>query len=309
MKAEEITNLILAELEKGVIPWRKPWTISGLAPTSLQTGKPYRGINALLLSLEAHAKGYDSHLWITYKQAQAMGGNIAKGSKGTRVVFWKKLEGKLSPEQLEGAKEGELTLPKNSGVMMMKSFTVFHFSQTEGLELPAKYAPKPRLWDDSEAIGKLWEGYANAPELVHAAQGQAFYTPSADRITLPPKEAFPTLRDYAETLFHEATHSTGHASRLDRFSKGEEKPAPFGSDRYAREELIAEIGACMLMSHAGIEPDQANAAAYCGSWLKVLGDDKRLIITAAQRAAKAFDHIVGKPAEENQEQEQAEAAA
>jgi antirestriction protein ArdC len=292
MRAEDITARIIAQLEKGVIPWRKPWSIAGHGPTSLQTGKPYRGINALLLSLYAAEGGFDSHLWITYKQAQALGGNDRKGEKGFPVVFWRKVEG-------EDRKTGE-----ERSFMLMRHFTVFHVSQCDGITIPDRFAPKPRAWSDSEALDRIAAGYVGGPAIPYATQddayylpADAYYLPAQDRIILPPRDAFPTLAGYAETLLHEMTHSTGHASRLGRFSE-EEGPSHFGSPNYAREELVAEIGAMMMMGEAGIEPDLAQGAAYIGGWLRALENDSRLIITAAQRAAKATALILGKDGEE-----------
>ena len=278
--AQEITDLVVAQLEQGVAPWRRPWSVNGLEPTSLQTGKTYRGINALLLSMFLNAGGYDRNLWVTYRQAEALGGNVRKGERGYPVVFWKKVQG----DDVEGEKVGK-------SFMIMKSFTVFNVAQCESLTLPEKYATPAFTWEgNDESVQAILAGYTDAPKLKHKAQAQAFYVPGTDTVTMPPREAFPTVEDYAETLFHEMTHSTGHKSRLDRFTDTDE-PAVFGSESYAREELVAELGAMMLLSRAGLQADVTNNAAYIGGWLKRLQDDKRLIIQAAQRADKAVAWI------------------
>lgn len=280
--AQEVTDRIVAELAKGIVPWRKPWTVKGLFPTSLQTGKAYRGINALLLSFEAQVKGYGQNLWATYKQANALGGSVKKGEKGTHVVFWR-----ITPDTVDAS--GEIT---QKGFPMLREFVVFNVAQCENLTIPPRFEAPVRTWSDSEALDRIVAGYANAPAIKHAASEGAFYVPATDSITLPPKDSFGSLTGYADTLLHELTHSTGHASRLNRFDDNNQ-PARFGSPVYAKEELVAEIGSMMLMGHAGLEPDTENTAAYIGSWLKALQNDKRLIISAAQQASKAVALITG----------------
>jgi len=285
--AQEVTDRIMAALESGIVPWRRPWAVEGLVPTSLQTGKPYQGINVMLLSLHMMTNPeYTQNLWVTYKQAQALGGNVRKGEKSVGVMFWSK----VTPKDKDNTNAKDF--------MMARGFNVFNVAQCENLEIPEKYTVKREMqWTPSEGLERIADSYAGAPPISHQAQGRAYYDPIADSITMPPREAFDTLSGYAETLLHELTHSTGHASRLDRF-KGDDKPHGFGSRPYAREELVAEIGAMMLMSHAGIEPEIDNGAAYIASWLKALDGDKSLVITAAARAQKAVNHILGSSSSE-----------
>lgn len=282
--AESVTALVIKQLEEGTIPWRKPWNTNGLVPTSLQSGKPYRGINHLILQMMMQMHGYERNLWVTYKQAQALGGNVSKGEKGTEVILWKPLE--VKDKNDPDAKKK---------VLMMKSFHVWNVAQCENLTIPEKYNTESN-WVGHTAE-EIWAGYENAPSLTHEVQGRAFYSPTLDSITLPPKSAFPTEADYAETLFHEMTHSTGHKDRLNRFTDTE-KPKAFGDDKYAREELVAEIGAMMLLSHAGLHVDTDNSAAYIKSWISALNNDHNLIIQASQRASKAFDWITNSKKEE-----------
>ena len=282
--AESVTALVIKQLEEGTIPWRKPWNVNGLVPTSLQSGKPYRGINHLILSIMMQMHGYERNLWVTYKQAQALGGNVSKGQKGTEVILWKPLEVK-DPLDPDAKKK----------VLMMKSFHVWNVAQCENLTIPEKFLPNGE-WTGTTAES-VFAGYVNGPSLSHTPQARAFYSPALDAINLPPKEAFANESDYAETLFHEMTHSTGHESRLNRFTD-KEQPSHFGTDPYAREELVAEIGAMMLLSHAGLTVDHANSAAYIKSWINVLNNDHNLIIQASQRASKAVDMILGTTKEE-----------
>lgn len=283
--AQLITDTVIAELEKGRIPWRRSWSVNGLVPTSLQSGKAYRGINALMLTIYASVYGYERNLWVTYKQAQALGGNVRKGEHAVEVVLWKKVSGKTDEEG------------KARDFMLMKSFPVFNIAQCDGLTIPEKFSVPSFTWSENDAVQAIVNGYKNPPVIEHKAQGRAYYTPATDRLTMPPKSAFPTAAEYAETLFHELVHSTGHDSRLKRFSENEQ-PAMFGSEPYAREELVAELGAMMLLTAAGLEPDTTNSAAYIGGWLTKLADDKNLIVQAAQRASKAVEYITGPTAEE-----------
>lgn len=282
--AQEVTDKIIQHLEQGVAPWRKPWNVGGLMPTSASSGKPYRGINSLLLSLEAEVCGYSSNVWTTYKQAEAMGGSVKQGERGTVVIFFKMLK-------VEDKKKNDGSL---KAIPLMRHFYVFNIDQTEGCTLPVGIQPKQPLVADAEilsVIDEVWQGYKDRPTLSHGG-AQAYYDPAADRIQVPPIASFITTEAYCETLFHESIHSTGHKNRLDRFEK-DGVPSVFGSENYAKEELVAELGAVMLMSSVGVTPPTANSAAYIKGWLRALKDDKNLLISAAQKAQKAVDLILG----------------
>lgn len=270
-----VTDRIIEALEAGVVPWQKPWTPGYTAPTSLVTGKNYRGINNLILSIVADMEGYDTGLWGTFKQFQAMGGSVNKGEKGTPVVLWKPIE-KLS-------NEGD---PET--FMLMRYFTVFNIAQTD-VEVPAKYIveakPVPVLEGLQEALS-----YPGGPEIRHQAGDRAYYSPTSDVITLPELNQFDSGVRFAATVLHEITHSTGHESRLNR-SMGN----IFGCESYAQEELVAEIGAAMLATQLGIEVEWDQTASYVSSWLKALKDDRKLIIQAAQKAQKAVDLVLPTP--------------
>ena len=247
-------------------------------PTSLGSMKPYQGINSLWLSIIGDMKGFESPYWTTYNNAKKLGGNVRKGEKSTMVTYYQKAVGK--------PKEGE---EKGRAFMIMKSYNVFNVSQCEGLTV---VMPERKEITIGEGVKRVLESY-NEVEITHKVTPQAFYTPSLDTITLPPLGAFHNESAYAETLFHELTHSTGHESRLNRFKEEKDQPRGFGSEVYAREELVAEIGASMLASMVGMEIDFGNVSAYIGSWLKALKDDRNLIIQASQRASKAVNYILG----------------
>ena len=277
-QAERVTDAIIAALEAGTPPWHKPWT-GQYGPTSLATGKPYRGINYLVLSWLGMA--YDQPLWGTYKQAQALGGQVRKGEKSTPVILWKPME------KVDASGETQK-------FMMMRTFNVFNVAQMDGITMPDKFTvtrdPVPVLDGVHEALN-----YPDGPSVRHHAGDRAYYVPSVDQITLPLLEQFVSAEAYAATALHEAVHSTGHKSRLDRLEDGR-----FGCESYAKEELVAEIGAAMLADHLGINVEWQQHAAYCKSWLKVLNDDRSLIIKAAQQAQKAFDRIIGTATEQEQ---------
>ena len=275
-----ITDAILEALDRGVVPWRKPWVVDGLAPTSLATGKAYRGINAFLLGLQDRPSPY----WLTYKQAKKLGGCVRKGEKGSSVVFWKWLE----KEEKDGRKK---TFP------IMRRFVVFNASQVDGLPEGAIPEP-PEMPDNFDPIAEgdsILDGYFEREKGLSVATGggSAYYVPSRDHIQLPNPSAFLGTAEYYSTAFHEAAHSTGAAHRLNR--KAFQSVNRFGSHEYSQEELVAEMSAAFLMGSAGIASDEAfeNSVAYIAGWRKKISEDKKLVITAAQQAQKAADRITG----------------
>lgn len=271
---EIVTENILACLEAGTAPWRKPWSAAGIDyPTSLSTGKAYRGINVLILDSVAIRHGYAHNLWATFNQVKAMGGKVTKGEKATPIVLWKPCES----EDADGNKKT---------FMLMRYFNVFNIAQTD-LEVPAKYLVERTPVSVADGVLAALN-YPGGPNVTYRHQDRAFYQPLTDTITLPVLEQFESASAFAETALHEAAHSTGHSSRLARLEDG----ARFGCDSYAQEELVAEIGAAMIASRIGIEVEWSQHAAYCASWLKVLKDDRSLIVSAAQAAQKAADVVL-----------------
>ncbi len=267
----EVTNRIIDQLESGVIPWQKPWIASGNA-ISRATGKPYSLLNQMILG-----RGGE---YLTFAQCQKERGKVKKGEKSQMVVFWKFIE-----------QEDEETHEKKQ-VPFLRYYNVFHIDQCEGLT--AKHMPElPATANPDETAENMIAAYAqrSGVTIQHQEGDRAFYSPASDSITLPLLAQFAETAEYYSTAFHELTHSTGHASRLDRLSK----TAYFGSEAYSKEELIAEIGAAALVNHAGLETANSfrNSAAYVQNWLKVLRDDKRFIVSAAGKAEKAVSMILG----------------
>jgi antirestriction protein ArdC len=280
----EVTAKVLEALEGGTIPWEKPWRTAGLLPTSATTGKVYRGINVWLLSMESAIAGYDSPYWLTYNQAKALGGNVRKGEKGTLVVLWKRIKVTDKDAEEEGAKKT---------IAMLRHYTVFNLNQTENVTLPPRFdLPEFEPVEPGDAVEAVLAGYTDGPTITHRTGISAHYTPDTDEVTLPALDQFNDEVGYSSTLLHELTHSTGHASRLNRFERNGE-PQHFGSERYAREELVAEMGAAMVAALAGTDHRIEQSAAYVENWLGALKDDKSLVITAAQQAQRAVDRILG----------------
>jgi antirestriction protein ArdC len=268
---EIITNQILAELEKGEVPWRKPWHT--LPPANLITKKPYRGINVFLLAFA----GYGSQFWLTFNQAKQLGGNVRKGEHGTKIVFWK-------CNHYETETEDGGTEERKSA--FLRYYTVFNLEQTEGLSALLTLPPAFPI----ESAEEIVKGMPNPPAFQQDAR--AAYIPSQDVVTMPSRTAFHSQAEYYSTLFHELTHATGHAKRLARDAF--DTPKQFASESYSKEELIAEMGSAMLCGVAGIEQKTlANSAAYLKSWIARLKADSKLVIAAASAAQKAADYIRG----------------
>ena len=268
-----ITNRIIELLKAGTIPWRKPWTVAGL-PQNLISKRPYRGINVMLLN----SMGFEQNLFLTWKQIQTMHASVKRGEKGTVVIFQKMVDGK---------KDGE---PTGKKISMLRYYKVFNIAQCT--DIPNSYLPKINetrnepIWE----CERILEHMEDCPVIQHGGD-EAYYAPAEDYINMPSINLFENIDAYYGTLFHEIIHSTGHQKRLSR-KEVYENPA-FGTEPYSLEELVAEMGACYLKSHAGLSIEKLkNSAAYIQSWLKVLEGDSRLVIYAASRAQRAVEYIL-----------------
>jgi antirestriction protein ArdC len=271
----KITDKIIAALEQGVVPWNKPWrSVNGNGPTSLQTGREYRGINVWLLSIEAQMRGYTSPYWVTFKQAKERGGTVRKGEKSTEVVLWKPFKKTI---EVDGKDE-------EKSFLMMRTFNVFNVDQCDGIEVP-KSEPLPER-DPIEACEQIVLGYYG-PTIKHGGN-RAYYSPALDYIQMPQRNQFTSSEAYYGTLFHELAHSTGHEDRLNRTFGGS-----FGTETYSKEELVAEMAASFLRGEAGIDLDIEQSASYISSWLSKLKDDRKMVVQAAAAAQKASDLILG----------------
>jgi antirestriction protein ArdC len=278
-----VTDKIVAMLEKGTIPWRKVWkTEAGRVqmPMNLVSKRPYRGINVWMLA----AAGYQSPYWVSYKQAMKLGGNVRAGEQSTLAVFWKR-------DEIEDKKTGE-----TKRVFLLRYYRVFNVEQCDGLEkhLPKVEKPKGKVkkFNPIAEADKIVEGMPKRPKIEHNGSA-ACYSPMFDRVKMPVKESFDNPQGYYATLFHELAHSTGHESREGRFAGLKEDAKQFGSEPYAKEELIAEMGAAFLCAISGIDNATVdNSAAYIKGWLKALKDDHKLVVHAAAAAHRAADFIL-----------------
>ncbi|TSE04708.1 DUF1738 domain-containing protein [Mesorhizobium intechi] len=283
---QEITDRIIAELERGTVPWVKPWGSAkadlGL-PSNAATGRRYSGINILILWGAVIERSYPGQNWLTFRQALSLGGNVRKGERGTTIVHADRFVPK--GEQERARTDGD----EPQAVPYLKRFTVFNVAQCDGLpeHLYRKAEPLPERQIVPQAEGLIRASGAD----FRIGGDRAFYMPGTDTIQVPPQPAFFQQIDYYRTCFHELGHWTGHPARLARDLSG-----AFGSKTYAREELVAEITAAFVCSTLGIEPTVRHAD-YIGTWLKVLREDNRAIFRAASLASKAADFLLGFNAE------------
>jgi len=302
----QITAAIIAELEKGVMPWSKPWAGSGgpVMPRR-HTGARYRGINILILWGAAEAAGYRSPHWMTFKQALEYGACVRKGERSTQIVFANRVT------KTETNDSGE-NVERNFS--FLKSYSVFNAEQID--RLPARFtvpspAPVPAPVEGSGPID--WPAYATSTawfdaipaEVIHRGE-RAVYIPSLDRIELPPRDAFFSAAGYFSTRAHESLHWTKAESRLAR----DFGAARFGDEGYAMEELTAELGAAFTMAEIGHQPAiREDHAPYIAVWLKILKRDGKAILTAAAKASDALDYLAQfQPNDETDELAESEAA-
>lgn len=278
-----ITNQILADLANGITTWTKPWTVGHAAgPVSRplrHSFEPYSGINTLVLWGKAVECSYGAPIWMTFRQALELGGAVRKGETGTMVVYANRL---TRQETNDKGEDIERSIP------FLKAYTVFNVEQIEGL--PDRFRAAPPILPESERIARA-EAFltATGAQVLHGGD-MACYELVADRIRLPVFGAFQSAHDYYATRGHETVHWTCHPSRLDR-DLGRKA---FGDEGYAREELVAELGAAFLCAELGVDlRPRADHAAYIGHWLSVLTGDKRAIFTAASHAQKAVDYLKG----------------
>jgi antirestriction protein ArdC len=280
-----VTEKIINLLESGVVPWRRPWTSTGL-PRNLVSKKPYRGVNFFLLS----ASKYVSPFWLTIRQANELGGHVRKGEESTVVVFWKVDDAKQNTEDLDN----EQTDGKTRRRFLLRYYRVFNLEQCELPQTVLDKLPKIETHehDPIERAERIIADMPNRPEIQYTGS-KAFYSSLTDRITLPPRELFSSSEEFYATALHETVHSSGSEKRLAR--EGICEAAPFGSPVYSKEELIAEFGAAYLCAEAEISNEVIhNQASYVAGWLKKLRDDRKLLIHAAAQAQRAADYILNR---------------
>lgn len=275
---ELVTNRIIEQLENNIVPWEKPWggTLDGAF--NRVSKKPYSILNQMLLKYGGE--------YASFKQWKDLGGHIRKGEKSEIVVFWKMYPIK---EKQDDGTEIIKTIP------LLKYINVFHISQVDGVE-----PLKQKVTHDIEPIDKaekILNDYWNRENITieHVKGDKAFYSPMFDKIQLPLFEQFKQSEEYYSTAFHESVHSTMKTSRCNRQEDRKVKVVSFGSEEYSKEELVAEVGSAQLMNIVGIETTKSfrNSTAYIQSWLKVLRNDNKFIVSASSKAEKAVNYILG----------------
>ena len=274
----EVTNRIVAALEAGVTPWIRPWTVDfDPVPINAVSRRTYRGINAMLLTLEAQTCGYRRNAWLTYRQAKELGAQVRAGESGTTVVFYKlhELPHLATVEQIEDGKKPRI-------ISFLRWFTVFNVSQVEGLPERLKEKEAMVAWDALEAAETILR---ESRARFEYGGVDAYYSPADDRIQLPARACFADAAAFYNVALHELVHWSGHPGRLSR-NLGHR----FGEAAYAMEELVAEVGSAFLCASCYLEA-RLRHASYIGSWLEVLKGDKRAVFAAAAKAQQAMDFI------------------
>jgi len=275
---QEFADRIVAELEKGVKPWVRPWDPEKAggpqAPINPVTGKRYHGINVLILGMDMRAFQSGDPRWMTYQQAHEKHWQVRKGEKATTIFFSKPYE-----VEDENEDDGKKT------IRVLKHYAVFHASQIDGI--PAYNPPgmEDAPWTRPEASDIIIK---NSGAVIRFGGERAFYSPSTDHIQLPPEHSFRGPPEFAATAIHELAHWSGAKSRLDR-----DMNHRFGSAAYAMEELRAEISSAFIASELGIPTDIPQHASYIADWIKPLRDDRREIFRAAADAQKIADMLLG----------------
>ena len=290
---EIVTDRILDQMSKGVIPWQRPWHGVMDGAISYMTGRPYSLLNQMLLGRPGE--------YLTFNQIHDLGGHIKKGAKAGMVTFVKTCL-KNRGESPSIPDDDDESTPEVERYRMLRFYNVFHIEDTEGIKSRIKEVKRPAV-NPIEAAEDIVNGYVSRTSLKLSvrASNKAYYSPTLDEVVVPLLEQYDAPEEYYSTLFHELTHSTGHKTRLDR---EEGMHNMFGDHLYSKEELVAEIGAAMLCDRAGIESEKAfrNSVGYLQSWAERLKNDDHLIVNAAAKAEKAAKFILNIREENNDSQ-------
>lgn len=272
---EIVTQKIIDKLNQGVIPWEKPW----IGLRNYVTKREYHGINLLLLSMEEH----QSSEFMTFRQVKDLKESIKKGSRADMVIFFRRYEVEARDKNGNLELDEETGEPKKEPRFALRYYNVFNLDQTT---IPL---PDYGNGEQSKECEDILLNMPNPPAIEEGGN-RAAYNLKSDILRIPSKKEFKDMEKYYSSKFHELIHSTGHETRLNR---KDFKGNGFGSEKYSKEELVAEIGASFLCARCGIENKTIdNSAAYIQGWLKRLDNDKTLIISAAAQAQKAVDYIL-----------------
>lgn len=288
----EVTNRVIAELEAGRLPWVQPWDGAACGcglPENGASGRRYSGINVLILWAGVIEGGYGSQRWLTYRQAQMLGGNVRKAEKGTTVCYADRFTPK---DEKERARDEDREARQ---IAFLRRFTVFNVDQCDGLPERVSIVPEVEPVDEADRVPAAHALIEATGADFRIGGGEAFYSPAGDYVAVPPQLAFHSRINWYRTALHEIGHWTGHPSRLDRDQSGS-----FGSAAYAREELVAEMASAFTCASLSIRPTVRHAD-YIGSWLAVLREDEKAIFRAASAASRAADYLLGFVASQQEE--------
>jgi antirestriction protein ArdC len=293
---QDITNQIVQQLEAGVCPWIKPWSaahLDGRVVLPLRhNGTAYRGVNVIALWLQGCLKGYAAPRWMTFKQALDLGGAVRKGEKGSLTVF---------ASSLTRQEENQTGEEATREIHYLKGYTVFNVEQIDGLPDAFYEKPAPRV-ETLPRIEHADHYFENTRARIVIGGDRAYYAQGSDHIQMPPLEAFKDSESYYATLAHESVHWTLHPSRLNRSFESKKR----FDEGYAREELVAELGAAFLCADLALTPAlRDDHASYLDHWLGILKADKRAIFTAASHAQRAADFLHALQPEPDVEESQA----
>ena len=285
---EQVTQTLLAQIEAGCVPWRKPWSGSAVAMPRRVTGEAYRGINVVMLWAAAMEKGYASASWMTYRQAQELGGQVRKGERSTLVIKFGSTQRKGDEAEGGDAQDGDA-----SKRFYARTYRVFNTDQIEGLDAHWYGDPDPVREYDTEADPVLSDWFeALGVPITQSDEPAAYYLPGEDRIHIPRVGRFESAEAFWATLAHEEAHATKHKSRLDRRHEGNTR-----EERYAREEVVADLASAMVCARLGLRVQYEQHAAYLEHWVTVMREDSRAIVRAASMAQAAADWMFAKAGE------------
>lgn len=288
-----VTDRIIEQLEKGIVPWQKPWSGAGLADggaINYVTRKPYSLLNQILLGREGE--------YLTFKQVKDLGGDVKKGAKSGMVVFFTMMTTSKKKQKDEDGNEVEITIINEHHIPVLRYYHVFHIDDCEGIESKAAEIIANDTLKPIERAENVINGYLSREKKLKfqndKPSGDAYYSPMRDAVVVPMMSQYQIVEEYYSTTFHELTHSTMPEYRCNRRGDSD-LIAAFGNDSYSKEELVAELGSAMLCNAVGIDCDKAfnNSVAYIQGWLKRLKNDNRVIVWASSKAEKAAKYIMG----------------
>ena len=281
---EMITERILAQMQKGIIPWNRPWAGPKVTGENAAIGYNSRRAYSLLNQWLLEEPGE----YLTFNEIQKLGGKVRKGEKSKFIVFYTVYKTVV--------KDKETGEDKTRSRSVLRYYNVFHINQTEGI--PSKIVPGEEIKVNTDtAADKIITDYvkreASLKFINNKPSDKAYYQPSTDTVVVPMPEQYSNIAEYYSTTFHELVHSTSKEGRCNR--RNENGSNWFGGEDYSREELVAEIGSAMLCSYTKTESPSSfkNSVGYLQGWVKSFKEDKNMIVWAAKRAQAAVEFILG----------------